>query len=448
MKKVLLINPPVREYLPVTTLPIGLCYIASCLKKEHVRILDIQAMRYSEEELRSKIKYANEDIFLFGGLITTYNFLKKISFMIKKYHPDKKLIVGGTLASASEIVLKKTKTDIVVHGEGELTIQDLLNNLDNLEKVKGISFKKDNRIIKTESRKEIKNLDEIPFPSYEFLDISVYLNIKRPMTGSNSMDMIATRGCIYNCTFCYREFKTYRKRSVENIIEEIKYLISRYNIKAVQFLDENLLIDRAWVIKLCKEIEKLNIRFSCYGRIDNVNEKMLKSLKKAGCVRLGFGIESGSQKILNAIRKGYKVEQAKEGIELARKAKIPLTFTFMIGSEGENKETVQETIDFCKELNITIPSMFITTAYPSSELYKKAMAKGLIKDEESYISKLGDANKLLLNFSEVSNKELLKLKQKAEKETKRNIVKRAMDFYRYYGMEGLRILSNTKADIR
>ncbi len=443
--KILLINPPIRTDKPASSFPVGLGYIAAVLKENghEVEVLDIQAYRYSKEVVEDKISKSDADIFGIGGHITVYNFLKDISFLIKKYHPEKKLIAGGFLSSAPETILNKTKTDIIVHNEGEVTVCELMDKLqkdESFEGVLGISFKKDGRIVKNPPRPEIKSLDELPFPAYELFPMEAYLNALRPGLGHvKSMDIITTRGCPYNCTFCYRGSRIYRIRSAEKIVSQIKFLKEKYGIKAINFDDENFLVSKRRVMELCDRIinEKLDVRFSCYGRVDNVDKETLERLKKAGCVRLGFGIESGSQRMLDAINKRYTVEQAKRAIMLARKARIPITMTFMIGNEGEDEQTVKETIDFCKELSITLPPMFITTAYPGCEIYNRAKQKGMIQDEEAYISMLGDADELLLNFSNLPDEKLLQLKAKAERETRRNVVKRIFDFYRYYGFEGI-----------
>lgn len=427
-QKILLVNPPIRVTAKPGVFPSGLGYIAAVLLKDgyDVQVLDINGHRYDKETVRKKLaeflNIGNIDVVGIGCLITCYNYVKWLIKTIKEINPNTKVIVGGGLGSSiPEICIDKLKADIVVIGEGEITIADLLNTLQiksDLEKVKGIAFKKGDKIVRTLPRERIKNLDELPFPAWHLFPMDIYLQNQFEVEAimdikGKSMNVIGGKGCPFNCTFCYELFSHKAiKRSVNNVIDEIKVLQKRYGVKVIGFMDDLFAMDKNWVMEFCDEINKQDIKLKwfCAARVNTVDEEMLKKMKEAGCILVNFGIESGSQKMLDIMNKAVRVEQASKAINTARKVGLRLNTSFMMGFPEETKESLDETIKFCIDNNVHLTTIFFVTPYPGTALYKQAKDMGLIKNEEEYISSLGNATEFTINLTKWSDEELFKMR--------------------------------------
>ncbi|MBI4244276.1 MAG: radical SAM protein [Planctomycetes bacterium] len=365
--------------------------------------------------------------------MTVYKYVKWLITILKKYHPAKKIIVGGSVAtSIPHIILEKTESDIVCIGEGEDTIVELIDSIESnkpIESVKGIWFRgQDNKIYRNGPRESIKDLDIIPLPSWALFPMDIYL--KNPVGAPNrnkwidgniddnnvlTMNVVATRGCPYKCTYCYHDFmgRGYRHRSPQDIVKEIRILNERYGVEYIQFMDDEFCLKKSFVYDFCKEIKaefNRRITWGCSGRVNLMTEDLIATMRDAGCVLIGYGIESGSQRMLDVIKKGVTVEQSKEAVRLTKKYLGWADCSFMIGAPGENEDTIQETIDFCKELDLTPEVIFFMTPYPGTELYQSAVRQGKIIDEEQYMLNLGEqGEKIKVNFTDMSDEELYEI---------------------------------------
>ncbi len=435
--KVLLIQPPHVGRQP-QFFPLGLAYIASALMDSgcQVEILDIFASRYTEEEVIKQINQIDYDLVGINAFVTQYKYIKWLTEQIKKCKPSKKIIIGGSFpTSLPFFVLNNTKADICVIGEGEVTIRSIVENLDNLSIVKGIYFKDNAKIIENLPQPLIENLDGIKFPSYDIFPTQTYFehisvlgvpNPKEPV-----INIITSRGCPYNCNFCFRSIKGYRLRSVDNIISEIKELKCRYNIKGVVFSDELAIYSKERAYQLCDRIKDLGIKWGCQGRVNVVDLKLLRYMKKCGCRWVGYGIESGSQKILDNMNKQVTVQQNEEAINNTVRAGMYPYVQIMFGYPGEDRETIQDTVDFFKRIHYIPPNPLtsyvdikLTTPFPKTKLYKEAIEKKLIRDEKEYLMNLEMGCSLgcpvLVNFTAFSNKELLEIKKDMERQIAKN----------------------------
>ena len=443
---ILLINPPIREWSKPNVFPLGLGYIASVLlqEKHKVEILDINAFRYSKIEVEDKIRTTQFDIVGIGGIITTYKYTKWLVSIIKKYHPEKKIIIGGSVGSSiPQLIIERNPVDIVCIGEGEQTIKELIRKLENNEDpntVNSIAYKdKDGNFKQTSKRRPMLNLDKVPFPAWELWPMDIY--IKNPVGAPNrnkwldgsggngilSMNLNASRGCPYHCIYCYHDFMgvQYRVRSPENIIQEIKLLYERYGITYFHFTDDEFVMKRDFVYNFCSQMDllskKLNtkITWGCTGRVNLMDELIISAMSKAGCISIGYGIESGSQRMLDFIEKQVTVEQAKNAIRLTQEYLGWADVSFMIGYPGEDNKTIKETLNFCKELNLEPEVIFFLTPYPGTKLYDISLRNGLIKDEEEYVLGLGEQGEIIqVNFTDYSNEELFSIQDKLIQELK------------------------------
>ena len=440
--KILLINPPIREWSKPNCFPLGLGYIASVLLQEghEVKVLDINAHRWGKTEVENKIRDISFDVVGIGGIVTIYKYVKWLIGILRKYHLDKLIVIGGSLGSSiPRIMLEKNPVNIVCIGEGEETIKELIRKLENnedLSKIKGILYKdKSGKICQTEKRPSIKDLDSIPLPAWNLFPMDIYLrnpvgapNRNKWIDGSSlknevrlSMNLFATRGCPYQCTYCYHDFmgQEYRHRSPENIIKEIEILYKRYNVTYFHFVDDEFVMKKVFVYEFCRVIKTFSkeigekITWGCTGRANLMTEDLIAVMADAGCVLIGYGIESGNQRMLDLIKKRVTVEQAKNAIRLTKKYLRWADCSFMIGYPGETMKTIQETVDFCKELDLTPEVIFFMTPYPGTELYSMALSQGKIQDEEEYILNLGEqGEKVRVNFTEFSDNELVRIQER------------------------------------
>lgn len=260
-----------------------------------------------------------------------------------------------------------------------------------------------------------------------------------------AISMVASRGCPFDCTFCFRDFgrETFR-RSVENIVLEIKELRNRYDVSYISFVDELFNSTDRYVNDFCDRLidENIAIQWDCRGRVDLVNEGLLKKMKRAGCAYMGYGVESANDTILKNMRKRITIPAVKKAIELSRKNNIKISCCFMIGMIGETEGTFQESVDFIKENNLHKSyGFFYTTPFPGTELFGKAIEMGLIKDVERYVESLGETHKPYINLTQMDDSTLGSLKKKADDEIRLDYKKKhplwfieeALSYYKVYG---------------
>jgi len=422
--KILLILPPTAEKPEYREPPLGLLYVGSALTRNgyKVDILDLQLEYISLEKILMLIKKNNYEVIGFGGISTCYGYVKEASKLIKDRFPHIHLIAGGILSSTYDLLLKNTPIEVICMKEGEITGVNIINRLnegkEEFEDIKGVAFKKDNKILLTAPQPYIDNLDDIPIPNYDLLDMSKYLT--NPMEdkfflankecrrfyrkGMHAINMKTSRGCINACTFCYRHFKGHRQHSVRYVIEHIKYLQSKFNIYFVRFGDELFTQNRQWVIDFCTALvkESIHIYFIIHGvRTDNVDLELMQYLKKAGCVTVFVGFESGSQIILDEMRKNISVEKNIEAIKTIKNSGVDVLTQIVIGMPTETTKTIEETKDALLKTGVTFDRIAIgyAQAYPMTWLWNYALRENLINDPEDYLEKVGKSTEYLLNYT-------------------------------------------------
>ncbi len=445
--KILLINSPIRLDAEPSCIPYGLATVASTLSKHgfEVEIYDINALRPTRDQIVSHLKTKEWDVVGVSGLITTYTFQSWLIGVLKQIAPHAPIISGGGLATTnSELLFKRSAVDMTVIGEGEQTMVDLCRSLENgsaLTAISGIAYRRNGHFTVNAPRDNIKDLDTIPFPAWDLLPMDIYSN--NPIWGdvagnssgfrtgvnvTRSMNIISSRGCPFSCNYCFHLFgrSSYRFRSMENVVSEIEILVDRYDIDFIGFVDDNMMASEKRMLKFCDLMEqkKFPITWGCHGRVTSAKPEVLKRMAEVGCVWIGYGIESGSQKILKAMNKKASVEQAKEAIKNTRKAGIYPNTTFIFGYLGEALETIQETVEFKREMGIECGSFF-ATPYPGTPLYSQIHSK--IGNEEAFIGRLGNATEFTINLTCFDDKQLFELKE-------------AMDENRDVNYEGCRLI--------
>lgn len=424
---ILVINVAMRPQSPVKLFPIGLGYIATAIKRAgfDFDLLDIDVNRYTDEEVESLIRQKKYDVVCMGCIVTGYKIIKNLSAIIKKYHPGSKIIVGNSVAtSIPEILLTKTEADIAVMGEGDESIEDLLQTLlksKPLEEVKGIVFIKAGQMHFTPSRPLINDISSLPHMDFDIFDIEAYIEHTRPFVSDplpipreeiRALPVNVARGCVANCGFCYHVFMgmKYRFRSPQSVMEEINDLQKRYGVNYILFHDELTFFSKKYAQDFAKEIIDKNMHFywaaCCRGDLFQKEEdvKIIEKLRKAGCLGLAFSLESADPQILKSMNKHLIVEQFSRQVELCRKAGMNVWTSLVLGYPQETPETIKKTMDVCIE-NKIYPSAGYLLPQPGSPIYSNAIKEGFIQDEEEYLLKMGDRQDLRLNMTKMSDEE-------------------------------------------
>lgn len=410
------------------TQPMSISYIASFLiqKGLKVKILDNDIENLSYEEISKMVKELNPIAVGLTVNTSSTNTALKIARTIKETNSSTVVIAGGVQATIlPNILLKNREIDICVIGEGEITSYELLNAIKNkkeLLKVNGIAYREKDKIIFTQPRELINNLDSIPFPAYELLPMDKYtLPASRRITSYPVASIITSRGCPYKCKFCSHNmvFKNrVRFRSPENVVEEMIYLRKKFNVREFVFWDDSTLLNRERAKKIFLLIKKElpDIYFSCSSRVEHITEELASLMYMAGCRMILFGAESGSQKILDSIKKQTSTEKIKEAVEICRKNRIMSFCSFIIGTPDETAETIEETRKFVLKLDPDFAIFTIFTPLPGSDYFQEFYEKGLIKLEninwDSYINLLSsDVPAIPFTFN-LTKKELIEYQKK------------------------------------
>jgi len=406
-----------------TIYPLGIGYLVSVLKNTHELIpLDLWIENARVDKAIQLIEKNVPDIFCISIYSTQYPYYKELVSHLKEKYPNIPVIAGGPGATFSyRVILEKTGTDICVIGEGEIVLGELLDNFNSYQDVNGIAFMCDNKIVVTAGRKQIQNIDSLPFPDRKFFDFERYvLNSQKSdsyFKNFKSNTMITSRGCPYHCTFCSKTFTGSRIRSIENIDKEIHILRSEFGINAIEFDDELVLINKKRALNICKMMKKHEIQWGCQGRINIVDEEILLSMKESGCIYVGYGVESYTQSILNSMKKKTRVENIIPVIQMTKRLGIIPVIQYMYGFPGENDESIEATYKFFKKIDHPYIGM-ITTPLPGTPLYDDAIKKGFIGDEESYLMKLTSGYNYaapLANFTEFTDKEFIEKRTSLER---------------------------------
>ena len=400
--------------------PQGLAYISSVLLKEgcDVEVYSQDKFHYPDADLTEYLNKNKFDVIGVSVIAGYYQYRKllSISEAINKSKQRPFYIIGGHGPSPEpEFFLKKTQADVVVIGEGEVTIINLMESIykhKSLAGVKGIAYREGDKVFINERRPLIKDVDAIPFPGYDLFPVDYY-KLFRAVNTQNAdfvMPVLSGRGCAFRCTFCYRMDKGFRPRSNESIIEEIKYLKQRYGINYIIFSDELLMSSAERTISLCECFIKsnLDIKWNCNGRLNYAKAEVLKLMKQAGCVFINYGIEAMDDQVLKNMKKGLTIKQIIRGIKTTLEEGISPGFNILFGNIGDNDETLNKGVEFILKYDDGNQMRTIrpVTPYPGSQLYYSAIEKGLLNDcEDFYENKHINSDLLAVNFTDMSNAE-------------------------------------------
>jgi anaerobic magnesium-protoporphyrin IX monomethyl ester cyclase len=388
-----LINPKLETWSPNVYAPLGLAYIASALVDAGhlVSIVDMNSGKISDEKLVEKINHA--DMVGITGLITEYNEVIRLTNVVKQKSAAR-IILGGALATThTEKLLVSSCADYIVMGEGERTIVKLVSAIEygqSVRDVKGIAYK-DWKVIINPPADPIENLDSVAYPARYLLDMNRYTTHHFKSYGMNvgnikSTTMISSRSCPFSCTFCFSDVfgKKWRGRSPENMLGEIKQLHDNYGFNGIVFNDDTFVVDKKRALDFCKLLinSGLRIKWYCNGRVNLMSQELIDAMKESGCVGIAYGIESGSQEILDSVKKGITIDQITKVVGMTKKAGIYVTGYFMIGILGDSKATIQQTFDLARKLDLDFYGFGMTSPIIGTAMHKEAQKQGFIEKEE------------------------------------------------------------------
>lgn len=400
--KILLANPalsraeqknPVISNLFSNAMPLGICYLAAVLLKEGIEtfIIDGAAERINQEDIVDKLVKEKYDVLGISSTTVSFHRAVELAKLVKKKLGGSfPILLGGAHISAVPLqAMSKKEFDVGVYGEGEITIVELLRTLENkgdLSQVKGIYYRDGEELKFTGIRPLIQDLDTIPFPARHLLNPKLYTSLPTDVRRLPKFSILANRGCPFKCIFCDSAVvgKKYRSASPKYLVDEMEHLAKDYGAREIFFVGTTFTVSREKTEEFLDELEsrKLNLLWTCSTRVDVVDEELLRRMKKNGCWSVRFGIESGNEKVLEFIKKGITKEQVDKAIKLCETTGIHTKGFFMVGHLIDTSETIRETIDFAKSLELTDITVQINTPLPNTEQYNCVDDYGVMEKKD------------------------------------------------------------------
>ena len=350
--------------------PLGILYIGSHLRNKGIHAEVFDSTFSSRQQLWDLLQQGPPSILgVYANLMTRPNVVEILQ-AAREF--GWQTVVGGPEPGAYVREYLAAGADVVVIGEGEITLEELVpalrsRGVHNLHDVAGIAFKDlDGSVVRTNPREQIKDLEAQPWPARELIDMSKYVDVWRQHHGMGSVSLITARGCPYHCRWCSHEVfgKTHRRRKPASVADELQWLIQRYQPQMAWMADDVFTIHHGWLFQYAAELKSRGVKlpFECISRADRLNLQVVQTLAGMGCFRVWIGSESGSQRILDAMERGVTVEQVQTAVALCRSVGIQTGMFLMWGYEGEDLSDIEATVEHVKK---TDPDIFFTTvAYP------------------------------------------------------------------------------------
>ena len=392
MMKITFINPPQTnskyKFLGVVAPSLGIGYMAAVLEKNgyDVDVIDASALELTYDEIGEEILKRDPDIVSISALTPTIGVALDSADKIKQVKPDTVVVLGGYHPTFEyKSVLEEESVDVVVRGEGEYALLELVQTIEkhgDLKTVHGLAFhdENDGSLVLTPDRPVIQDLDELPFPAFHLFPMEKYriLNIT-----TNVATIITTRGCPMQCSFCSSAAlhgNKLRRRSYSNVVDEIQMRLLEENIDTIAFMDDTFTLNKRFVYDFCREIKRRNLKFwwGCTSRVDTLDEELLQTMKDAGCITIFIGVESADQQTLDKMNKNITVAKTENAFKLARKVGIRTIASCVIGMPEDTRSSIQRTIDYVKKLNPNYALYSLATPYPGTRFYNETFKKNLI----------------------------------------------------------------------
>jgi anaerobic magnesium-protoporphyrin IX monomethyl ester cyclase len=373
---------------------LGVAYLAAVLREQGYATRIIDAARYrSYGDFVRDLRATAPDVLGVSALSVHYDKALHAARLARECLPNLVVVFGGAHATVlPEETVRNPEVDYVVVGEGELRFLQLIMTLESqtdVGQVQGIAYKRGNQVIRTAEADEIRDLDKLPFPARDLLPMQRYLRqaptLPLPYPATS---IISSRGCRGNCNYCQPTLrklfgKGIRYRSPANVVDEMVLLQQEYKVRGIFFADDEPTWERDWMLALCDQIQRrgLKVKWICTSRVDTIDREMLLAMKAAGCIQLSFGVESGSQTILNYYRKGVKVARIHEAFNLCKEVGIIARMNVMIGAPVDTLATVSETVALIREIRPDFISVAPTTPTVGTDLFFDARQRNLLRKE-------------------------------------------------------------------
>jgi radical SAM superfamily enzyme YgiQ (UPF0313 family) len=398
--KVLLINPPRfyelvgknpaiienhRGYNP----PLGILSLAGYLEKKtnhEIEVLDAQPYEYGYDQLRDILREKMGDVVGITAMTFTLIDVMKTALLVKQLSPQTKVVLGGPHVHIfPNETINLPCIDFLIQGEGEITFVKLLeqlNNLDALEQIPGLVFKRSGRIVNTGISRPAENLDELGFPARHLLDVTKYTSL----LGKDNIitTMFTSRGCPYQCTFCDRPFSPvisgFRWRSAKHVADEMEECLN-LGIREAFIYDDTFTVRKDRVFELCNEIKqrKLKFRWDVRAHVNTMTPDLLRAMKDAGCDRIHYGVESGNDRMLRVIKKNTTVERVEQVVRWTKDVNMEVLTYFIIGQQTETEQDIRDTIELAKRLDPNYVHFTIFCPYPATATYFEGLRSGILK---------------------------------------------------------------------
>jgi magnesium-protoporphyrin IX monomethyl ester (oxidative) cyclase len=395
--RVLLALPPDVHHLEIYKVtgmrapPLGLAYIGTVLEQagHKVKIIDSPTRKLTLKDWLAEVKSFSPDIVGVSMMTPLAPKGYLAAKALRQEMPDVPLVAGGTHVTYMYDEALDAGYDVVVRGEGEYTMLELVDVLERrgldreaLKSVKGIAFRDQGKTVVTPDRPFIEDLDRLPWPDRDLLDMDKYTLFNKPIRIAHVM---ASRGCPYGCMYCITSYywgRRYRYRSAKNVADEIEHIVNKYKVKTIVFTDDEFTANWRFVREFVNEIRTrgLDITFSCGARVDHVNRDIMKLLYDNGCNALYFGVESASQETLNRIGKKITVEQARRVFQWKKELGGFATGSFILGFPWERLQDMKDTVRLAIELQPDYAQFTALTPYPGTPLWDFATKHNLIVD--------------------------------------------------------------------
>lgn len=415
-RKIFLVTPPktLDESLIMGfkwSIPnIGLGYLSSYISQFGYSVKIYDLTYYSLNNFIKELKEENPTIVGITATTEEYYGILRILKIIKKNNSNIITILGGAHVTAlpKETLMEFDELDFAIFGEGEISFKLLLDQIfssKNFSEVKGIAYKSNGKVTINPQREPIKNLDELPFPSWEKFDLSPYHSFSEGLTEHYlELPLITQRGCPFQCVFCQKTMGSIvRKRSLDNIMEEIHRDIDDFNVDRICIVDETFSVDKKKVLDFCRRLRKeglhKKITWSCFTRVNLIDENLIKEMKLSGCRLISFGVESGNEYILKKIKKGIHLKDARRSVALTKKYGIETHYGIIFGHPFETIDTMKDSLNFVMKNRPDLITFAILVPFPGTEVYNYCKTnygglKLIAKNWKDYQKQMGRALEL------------------------------------------------------
>jgi anaerobic magnesium-protoporphyrin IX monomethyl ester cyclase len=440
MLKVLAVHPPYVGAPDIRYVPLGFALLLAQIRRQHsVSLLDLLNDSARWRDVDRNLTTGDYDVCLVSGFAMQVAAMREVVQRVRQRSPRTRVVIGGVgVSDIPEIALRYTGADAVALGESETTILPMLASIEAgapFEGISGYAFRNGNGVIQNPKAPLPRDLDSLGLPAYELFDVEAISRRSYNGWGYKSTFMESSRGCPFRCDFCINSVlndpklqsaiyagaternSTLRLRSVSSLVAEVRHLQERWGINDIVFSDEEFMTQKQRVFEVSNALKPLGITWLTSGRADWATRDKLQAMKDGGCRGVIFGVETGSQRMMDLMVKSAKKERVIAGLTAAREVGLSFLANFMIGHPGETAETIQESVDFCREMELAyLPSY--TTLFPNSRMFHERKAH--IADWETYFHALATIqynSNVLFNLTDLPDAELVRLRTRAIAQT-------------------------------